>query len=117
MLLQLLELSIDTNTWLELRFQLGDHGVFFASHVFLELGVGHVVLVLGLEVRDHAAEILAYELAEELGAGVAVVNAPRGKDFVGQLGAGFEGEGFGEDERVVAVEEEGGDLRVLAGWD
>ena len=33
-----------------------------------------------------------------------------GQDGVGQVGAGFEGEVFGEDERVVAVKEEVGDL-------
>jgi hypothetical protein len=44
---------------------------------------------------------------------VAIRDVARGEDLVGQLGAGFEGEGFGEDERVVAVEEEGGDLLVL----
>jgi hypothetical protein len=30
--------------------------------------------------------------------------------FIGQVGAGFEGEALGEDERVVAVEEEVFDL-------
>lgn len=35
------------------------------------------------------------------------------EDLVCEFGAGFEGELFGEDERVVAVEENGGDLAVL----
>lgn len=38
---------------------------------------------------------------------VAVGDVARGEDLVGEFGAGFEGEGFGEDEGVVAVEEEG----------
>lgn len=36
------------------------------------------------------------------------------EDLVCEVGAGFEGEGFGEDERVVAVEEDGGDLGVVS---
>jgi hypothetical protein len=32
------------------------------------------------------------------------------KDHIDEVGAGFKGKVFGEDERVVAVEEEGGDL-------
>jgi hypothetical protein len=50
---------------------------------------------------------LADELGEELGPGVAVGDGAGGEDFVSELGAGFEGEGFREDEGVVAVEEEG----------
>lgn len=48
---------------------------------------------------------------EERGAGVAVADALLFEDLVSELGAGFEGEGFGEDEGVVAVEEDGLDLR------
>jgi hypothetical protein len=36
-------------------------------------------------------------------------------DFVDEVSAAFEGERLGEDERVVAVEEDGGDLGRLAG--
>jgi hypothetical protein len=42
--------------------------------------------------------------------GIAVGDVARCEDLVGELGAGFEGEGFGENEGVVAVEEKGGDL-------
>jgi hypothetical protein len=64
---------------------------------------------------------LADEVAEELRAGVAVGDVFGGEDLVGELGAGFEGEGFGEDEGVVAVEEEvldlvGGVLVVNGYW-
>jgi hypothetical protein len=45
-----------------------------------------------------------------LGTRVAIGDVARGEDLVSELSAGFEGEGFGEDERVVAVEEEGSDL-------
>lgn len=50
---------------------------------------------------------MADEFREELRTGVAVADAAGCEDFIGEVGAGFEGEGFGKDERVVAVEEEG----------
>jgi hypothetical protein len=53
---------------------------------------------------------LADELLDELLAGEALVDVVLFADFVDELGAGFEGELLGEDEGVVAVEEEGGDL-------
>ena len=77
-----------------------------------------------MEGDDHAAEVLAHEVGEELGTGVALVDVVFGEDFVGEVGAGFEGELFGEDERVVAVEEELGYLvrmgvseGVWRGWE
>jgi hypothetical protein len=59
---------------------------------------------------------LADELMEKLWAGVAVGDAAGGEDLVGEVGAGGEGEGFREDEGVVAVEEEGGDFLVGLDW-
>lgn len=49
-----------------------------------------------------------------MGTSVSVRDVTRGEDLVGELGAGFEGKRFGEDERVVAVKEEGGDLWVVS---
>ena len=49
-----------------------------------------------------------------MGAGVAVGDVAGGEDFVGEFGAGFEGELFREDESVVAVEEEGGYLLFVS---
>ena len=46
--------------------------------------------------------------------GVPLGDIARRKNFVGELGAGFKGEGFGEDEGVVAVEEEGCYLGVVS---
>jgi len=111
---QLLELSIGTDARLQLLLQLRDDGVLLARHIGLELGVAHLVLVLGLQGDHHAAEVLADELGEQLRARVAVGDVARGEDLVGELGAGFEGEGLGEHERVVAVEEEGRDLGVVS---
>lgn len=43
--------------------------------------------------------------------GVSIHDIVRGWDLIGEFGAGFKGERFGEDEGVVAVEE---DVRCLA---
>jgi hypothetical protein len=48
-----------------------------------------------------------------LRAGVLLGDVLGGEDLVGELGAGFEGEFLGEDEGVVAVEEERGDAVCL----
>lgn len=53
---------------------------------------------------------MADEVGKEFGAGVALGDVVFGEDLVGEVGAGFEGEFFGEDEGVVAVEEDFGDL-------
>ena len=53
---------------------------------------------------------MADEVFEKLGPGVALVNAVFGEDLIGKVGAGFEGEFFGEDEGVVTVEEDMCDL-------
>jgi hypothetical protein len=55
---------------------------------------------------------LANELVDEGGPGKGLVEGDGfgGGDFVDEVGAALEGEGFREDEGVVAVEEDGGDL-------
>ena len=53
---------------------------------------------------------MADEVREKLGAGVTSGDIELGEDFITEVGAGFEGEFFAEDEGVVAVEEEFGDL-------
>jgi len=70
-----------------------------------------VEVVLVAQREQHAAEVLADEFGHQGGAGIVGLDVVFGEDGVGELGAGREGEGFGEDEGVVAVEEEGGDLR------
>ncbi len=55
---------------------------------------------------DHSTKVLADKVREELGAGVALVNLVFSKNLVGEVGAGFEGELFRQDEGVVTVEEE-----------
>lgn len=76
---------------------------------------------------------MADELGEELGTGVAVwsrgvsarlllmgkeeregeIHVPRSQNFICEFGACFKGEGFRQDEGVVAVEQEGCDLGVI----
>lgn len=74
------------------------------------MGDGEVEVFL--QGDDHAAEVLADEVVEQLGAGVAFLDFVFGEDLVGEVGAGFEGEFFAEDEGVVAVEEDFGNLFV-----
>jgi hypothetical protein len=83
----------------------------------LELGIGHGEAVAALEGLDHAAEVLADELVDEGGAreGLVEIDIFGAGDFVDEVSAAFEGERLGEDERVVTVEEDGGDLGRLAG--
>lgn len=108
---QLLELLAAPDTGLGIPLQLGDHSVFFHGYVFLHIRAGDLEVVLFLEVHNHAAEVLADEFIEELGAGVAVGNVVLGEDLVGEVGAGFEGEFFRENEGIVTVEEDFCDLK------
>jgi hypothetical protein len=68
-----------------------------------------------LEGEQHAAEVLADELDDQTRArqGLRLRRVLELQDLVEEVGAPFKGELFGQDERVIAVEEEGGDLRVL----
>lgn len=54
------------------------------------------------------------ELVHELVAAILLLKAKVAQNLVGELSAGLEGGGFGEDEGVVAVEEEALDLMVRA---
>ena len=81
----------------------------------LHLRAGDAEVELFLQVHYHAAEVLADEVIEELGAGVAVWDVIFGEDLIGEVGTSFEGEFFREDEGVVAVEEDFGDLKRQIG--
>ena len=107
---QLVELLAAPHAGFGIPLQLVNHPVFFHRHVFLHLRAGDGEVELFLEVHDHAAEVLADEVIEEFGAGVAVWDIEFGEDLVGEVGTSFEGELFGEDEGVVTVEEDFGDL-------
>lgn len=63
-----------------------------------------------LQGDHHAAEVLPHEVGEQFGTGVALVDVEFGEDLIGEVGAGFEGEFLGENEGVVAVEKDFGDL-------
>ena len=98
---------------LQRRLELRNHLVFFFAHVPLEFRSAHLVVVFALETADHAAEILSHEFREELGTRVPIADAAGFENLIGEIGTCFEGEGFGEHECVVAVEEESG---YLGGW-
>lgn len=63
-----------------------------------------------LQRGEHAAEVLADELGDERLAGELDGDVALGADLVDEVCAGLEGELLGEDEGVVAVEEDGVDL-------
>jgi hypothetical protein len=62
--------------------------------------------VLLLETNHHATEILADEGLEKLVYSVSVVDVVLFEDLIGEIGAGLEGELLGENEGVVAIEED-----------
>ena len=117
-LVQLLQLLVGADTRLRLLLQGLDHAVLLLLDVALTLLVGELEAVLRLHAGDDAAEVLPHEVLHQLRAGVARGFAMFGEDLVGELGTGFEGEFFGEDERVVAVEEEFDDLEagLVSDW-
>ena len=114
-LVQLVELFAAADAGLGVPLQFGNHPVLFHGDVLLHFRAGDAEFEFFLQVHDHAAEVLADEVVEEFGAGVAVWDVVFGEDLVGEVGAGFEGEFFREDEGVVAVEEDFGDLKRQIG--
>ena len=67
-------------------------------------------MVFLLQGDHHAAEVLADEVDQELGSGVASIDLVLFEDLIGKFGAGFEGQFLGEDQGVVAIEKEFFDL-------
>jgi hypothetical protein len=63
-----------------------------------------------LQAEEHATEVLPYEVNEELGTRVAVLDAIFLQDFICQLSTGFEGKFLREDKSIIAVEEYGRSL-------
>jgi hypothetical protein len=64
-----------------------------------------------LQADHHAAEVLPHEVFEQLFTRVVdILDVVLFEELVGEVGTGFEGEALGEDERVVAVEEDVFDL-------
>ena len=112
---QLVEFFAAAHTGLGIPLQFGNDPILFHGHVLLQLRAGDGEVVLFLQVHDHAAEVLADEVVEEFGAGVAVWDVIFGEDLVGEIGTGFKGEFFRENEGVVAVEEDFGDLKRRSG--
>lgn len=71
-------------------------------------------IIVRVLVTYHCLETLTYELGLELWTGEASGNALIGENLICEVGTGFEGERLGLYERVVAVEENGGDLLVVS---
>ncbi len=115
-----LELRVDARAGAEGGAQLGNDGVLLLGDVLFHVGVGDLDAVALLQGGEHAAEVLADKLLDERLAVEAQVDAALLVDLVDEVGAGLKGELLGEDEGVVAVEEEGVDLGVVTAsvsWD
>lgn len=91
-LVQALKLFGGTRAWLALGLELGSDCAQLLADVLLELICGHLEVVLLLETNHHAAEVLANEGFEEVINGVALLDLVDLEEFIGEIGAGFEGE-------------------------
>jgi len=91
-LVQLLQLFAASDARLRIALQLRNHLILFHADVFLHFIFWYFEVEFLLQGDDHATEVLADKVREELGAGVALINLVFGEDFVGEVGAGFEGE-------------------------
>lgn len=109
-LLELLEDLDDVLAGLGLCAKVRDGGVELLGDPLVELVGGDGEAVAGAEAGHHATEVLTDELVHELGAAIALLEAELLEDLVGELGAGLERSVLGENERVIAVEEEALDL-------
>ena len=93
-------------------FELFDDLTELAVDVRIELVLLHLEAEFVLERDQHAAEVLSYKVFEKLGSGVAFGLVVLFQNLIGKLGTGFEGERFGKDKSIVAIEEDLDDL----GW-
>ena len=93
-LVQLVEFFGAADAGLGVLLQFGNYPVLFHGYVLLQFRAGDGEVEFLLQVHDHAAEVLADEVVEEFGTGVAVWDVIFGEDLVGEVGAGFEGEFF-----------------------
>lgn len=93
-LVKLLQLFGGTNARLGLLIELENHLVLLAFDVFLQIVLGQLELVLGLERDHHTAEVLADEVLHEVRAGVAVGDTVLLEDFIGEIGTRLEGQLF-----------------------
>ena len=92
LLLQALKLLRNAGAGLALLAQLGGDGAELAVNVGIDLIRGHGEAVLLLQADEHAAEVVADEVLQQLLNGVALRLAPFLQDLVSQVRAGLEGQ-------------------------
>lgn len=107
---ELLELLVDTGARSEGLLELGNDSILLLENIGLEVLGGDLDVVEFLERKEHAAEVLTDELLDQSLASETDLKLTALTDLVDKAGAGLEGELLGEDEGVVAVEQESGDL-------
>ena len=110
LLMKPLQLITCTGALLALLRELCSDGTEFLVDVLLDLVWWHLEVVLLLEIGDHASEVLANEIFEELVDSVTLRLAILLEELVGEVCASFERKTLGETEGVVTVEEDVLDL-------
>ncbi|KAK3937671.1 initiator tRNA phosphoribosyl transferase-domain-containing protein [Diplogelasinospora grovesii] len=108
----LLELLVDPRAGHQLLLELRDDHVLLPLDVVVQLRIGQREPVALLQADHHAPEVLPDELADQRVAGELLLEGHvlGPGDLVDELGAALKGELFGQDERVVTVEEDRVDL-------
>ena len=113
LVLKLLQLLGDARTLNSLLTELLGDRAELARHEVIDVLVTHGEAVLLLQTVEHAAEVVADVVLEQLGTGVVrrVLDIVLLHHLVGEVGAGLESKMLRLDERVVAVEHDVLDLR------
>ena len=74
LMVQFLQLRGAIDAGFGVALELGNHPVLFLADVRFHLVVRDAEIEFLLQGDDHAAEVLAHEVGEELGAGIALVD-------------------------------------------
>ena len=109
-LVQLFQNGHDTDARFCLCLQSLNDFPQFAANVLVDFGVGELEAMSLLQAGDDAAEVLTDEGGHEIGARVAISDVVLLEHLVGKFGTCFEGEFFGQNQSIVTIEEELGDL-------
>ena len=101
---------IDTRARLQGLLELGNDSILLGTDILLEVIGADFDLMQLLEGEEHASEVLTNEFLDEGFTCETGLEFTAFADFIDEVGASLESELLGEDESVVAIEEEGGNL-------
>lgn len=106
----LLKLGGAVDAWFSVTFELLNNLIFLHADVLLHFVGWDGKVELFLQGDDHTAKILADEVIEQFGPGVTLLEAILGENLVGEISASFEGKLLTQDESVVTIKEQFGNL-------